>query len=161
MCVWAFPQGLFQCQRVSPSPDLLNSNKQVLIGARLCIERERKGCWSVSCGWDGAWAREWGVRLLGFLVTAAWAHLIPLYSPMQPLSPCELCVKRGLSAILASAPCHSLNQAFSLPQSPSLSLLGLFFRKYVSPPLTPPSHVCHPFWPFFPFSVSLLLPLFW
>lgn len=75
---------------------------------------EREVCLSVSCGWGWVRAREWGVRLLGFLVTAAWAHLIPLQSPMQPSSPYELCVKGGLSAILASAPCHSLNQPSSL-----------------------------------------------
>ncbi len=92
-----------------------DSNKQVLGGALLCIgEREREVCLSASCGWGWVRAREWGVRLLGFLVTAAWAHLIPLHSPMQPSSPYELCVKGGLSAILASAPCHSLNQPSSL-----------------------------------------------
>lgn len=119
-----------------------DSNKQVLIGALVCVaERGLFEC--VSCGWSWARAREWGVRLLGFLVTAAWAHLIPLRSPMQPSSPHELCVRGGPSAILASAPCHSLNQDLSLWPSPAFSFLGIFFSSPPSSDLSFSVSVCH------------------
>lgn len=62
----------------------------------------------VGCG-------EQGVRLLRFLVTAAWTLLIPFTPSKSPLpSPYKLCVKGGLTVVFASTLCHPLNQPLSL-----------------------------------------------
>ena len=75
-------------------------------------ERESRLCFTVSCGWF--WAREWGVRLLRFLVTAGWAHLIPC-TPTA-CSPWKPCAKGGPL-------CHLSLCSLPLSESaPSLSL---------------------------------------
>lgn len=66
------------CPRVPSVPSISEhiSNKQVLVGVLPCSETERPvGVCHVLEAEPGPASR--GVRLLGFLVPAAWAHLIP------------------------------------------------------------------------------------
>lgn len=126
------------------------SHKQVLVGALLGAERQKRlfECvmWSMLSPGQGV-----GCEIVGIPGYCRLGPPNPLHSLLWPSSPCELCVKGGLPAILASAP----------PPLSKSSLLSLTFTFAFSPlslGISPPSRtllslVCHSSWSFFSFPV--------
>lgn len=111
------------------------SHKQVLVGALLGAERQKRlfECvmWLMLSPGQGV-----GCEIVGIPGYCRLGPPNPLHSLLWPSSPCELCVKGGLPAILASAPPPlSKSSLLSLTFTFAFSPLSLA----IAPPLSDPS----------------------